>query len=442
MDKQWRNDIGLAAAFLALEFGWAMLVPEQRSLDGIGALLLIAGAVPLAFRRFAPLAALLAHAVVVLPYHAQEYPHEAVVPSTMVLLYAVARYGNRRRTALVMLGIVTVAVLGIVLSSMGGENSLVQALGATGWIVVACIAGEAVRLQHAYLAEAVDRAERAERSRDEEARRQVAEERLRIARDLHDLLAHTITVIQVQSGVAAHLLTERHAEPDTVVAALDTISAACVDARAELAATVGVLRADGPESRGPLPSLAQVPALAEHAEAAGSTVEFVSTGPSRPLAPTVEMVGYRIVQEALTNVAKHSSATRVEVRLDYHADRLTVRIADNGHAPSGDSRESATPATGFGVRGMTERAAAIGGTLTATAGAAGFTVIAELPVAASADMRRATAVDRAPVADGAGFVDGEEPADRAEPAGDEHAASRSNGAQHRTSADENAGAAS
>ncbi|MEV6562386.1 sensor histidine kinase [Nocardia sp. NPDC051756] len=233
----------------------------------------------------------------------------------------------------------------------------------------------------------MDRAERAERSRDEEAHRQVTEERLRIARDLHDLLAHTITVIQVQAGVAAHLLAERKAEPATVIAALDTISAACVDARAELTATVGVLRSAVAEPRAPLPTLAQLGALAEPLEAAGVAVRVHRTGRVRALAPAVELVGYRIVQEALTNVAKHSGASAARVDLDYADDRLTIRVTDNGRGTAstttglGSSHEIASITTGFGIVGMTERAEAIGGSLTAAGTSGGFVVTADLPLA-------------------------------------------------------------
>ncbi|WP_194819436.1 sensor histidine kinase [Nocardia sp. XZ_19_385] len=373
--SHWWTDGLLAAALLIAELIAATLIPSSRPLDGFGALLLILATAPLAARTYAPVPVLIAHLATAIPYHANEFPHEAIIPATIVALYTAARHGNRRRTAVMVAAVLTFGLGGILMSGEDSENIALQAFGAIGWIVLACVAGEAVRLHRAYIAEVLDRAERAERSRDEEARRQVAEERLRIARDLHDLLAHTITVIQVQAGVAAHLLTERQAEPATVLGALDTISGACADARAELSATVGVLRTPGSEARGPLPALAQVHSLAALAEAAGVTVEFETTGPARRLTPTVEMVGYRIVQEALTNVAKHGCADHTTVRLEYHPDRLVIRVSDDGRGSS-----NATP--GFGIRGMMERAEAIGGTVLAEGSAKGFTVTADLPVAA------------------------------------------------------------
>lgn len=354
------------------------ILNAPRPLDALGVLLLSAATLPLLLRRRAPLAVLIAHLTAAIPYHASEFQHESIVPATVVALYTASRYGTRRRTLVIIAGTVTFGVAGIIMSQTGGENVAVEAFGALGWIVLACVAGEAVRLQQAYVAEALDRAERAERTRDEEARRQVAEERLRIARDLHDLLAHTITVIQVQAGVAAHLIVEGQADRETVTAALDTIADACADARAELTATVGVLRAPTDEPRGPLPTLAQLPVLAEPAEAAGATVRFTTSGAVRPLPPTVEMVGYRIVQEALTNIAKHANAARAEVNLDYRPDRLVIAVTDNGRGAPDDAR----PARGFGIRGMLERAEAIGGVVETSHTGQGFTVRADLPITA------------------------------------------------------------
>ncbi|MFE6925977.1 sensor histidine kinase [Nocardia sp. NPDC057663] len=376
MDRRWRTDAMLTAAVLAVESVLARVLAEQRPLDIVGAILLVSSTLPLVARRRAPLAALAVHIGISLIYHSMEYPHEAVFPATMVALYTVAAYGNRRRTALVIVVVVLLGVGGMLASPELHENLALQAFGATGWIVLSCVAGEAVRLHRAYLGEVLARAERAERSRDEEAERRVAEERLRIARDLHDLLAHTITVIQVQAGVAGHLLAEGHAEPAVLGAALDTIGAACADARAELGATVGVLRAPGGDSRSPLPTLEQIPVLADTVAAAGVEVTTSSTGRVRPLSPTVELVAYRIVGEALTNVVKHAGAHSVRVVLAYHDSCLVVTVADDGRG-----RRSTTP--GFGIRGMTERAEAIGGTLRATSTPTGFTVIADLPLANS-----------------------------------------------------------
>ncbi|MEU8894261.1 sensor histidine kinase [Nocardia sp. NPDC048505] len=372
--RAWWGDGTLAVLLLVAELVAAPLLPGFREFDALGAALLAAATLPLAARTYAPVPVLAVHLMAIIPYHTAEFPHEAVIPATIVALYTVARFGNRRRTAVMVVTVLFFGLAGILMSGEQDENIAIEAFGAIGWIVLACVAGEAVRLHRAYIAEVLDRAERAERSRDEEARRQVGEERLRIARDLHDLLAHTITVIQVQAGVAAHLVTERQADQRTVLAALDTITGACADARTELAATVGVLRTASTEARGPLPALAQIHALAALAESAGVAVEFATTGPARRLTPAVEMVGYRIIQEALTNVAKHGCAEHTTVHLAYHPDRLVIRVSDDGTGTT-------DPAPGFGIRGMRERAAAIGGTVRVAGSPTGFTVTADLPVA-------------------------------------------------------------
>ncbi|MGX1808056.1 sensor histidine kinase [Nocardia sp. NPDC055321] len=385
MNRRWLADAGIVGLILIGQLVAADLIPQDRPFTAGGAVLVVLMTLPLLGHRRFPLPVLITHFAVALPYHYLEFPHEAVFPSSALALYTVARHGNRRRTAIVTATVAGMAVAGIMLSRSEGENSALAAFGAFGWIVLACVAGEAVRLQRAYIAEVLDRADRAERSRDEEARRQVTEERLRIARDLHDLLAHTITVIQVQAGVAGHLLAASETDSGTVGKALETISDACTDARAELLATVGVLRspaggADAPgSSREPLPALARVRVLAEPAEAAGVTVEFVIDGRSRELPPTVEMVGYRIVQEALTNVAKHADATLATVRLDYRVDGLVIRVRDNGAGTRGSGMHGT--AHGFGILGMCERAEAIGGTVSAADTGDGFEVTAVLPCA-------------------------------------------------------------
>jgi signal transduction histidine kinase len=361
------------AAGLIIAWRW----PGTRHLDAFGVALLFVAALPLAVRERWPVPVLAVNVLAATLFHAADYSHLAVALSTMVALFTVAAEGNRRRTVLVAATVLTIA--GTIISFVPHHmNPSVLAMVNGGvWILGAVAAGEAVRLHRANIAEAIDRAERAERSRDEEARRRVAEERLRIAHDLHDLLAHTITGIQAQAGVAEHLLAEGLADRGKVASALAAITAACDDARGELTATVGVLRRAALSRRDPLPRLDQVRALAEPAQAAGVSVDFVERGERRTLPPTVEMVAYRIVQEALTNVAKHSGARRATVTLDYRQDRLELDITDDG-ARAGDRPDD--PAGGFGIRGMAERAAAIGGQAQAGAVPGGFRVTASLPV--------------------------------------------------------------
>ena len=382
----------------------AELWPGMRHLDVFGLVLLSAAALPLAVRERWPVPVLAVNILASVPFHANNYAHASVAPATMVALFTVAAGGNRRRTVLAGAAVLTTAGIGVFVVPHHDERPALAAVSVAGWIVAALVAGEAVHLHDAYIAEILDRAERAERAREENARQLVTAERLRIAHDLHDLLAHSITVIQVQAGVAGHLLAEHLADADKLATSLEAITTACVEARRELAATVGVLReSDLSESEcGPLPGLNQLRALAEPAEAVGVSVDFVEQGESRALPPTVELVAYRIVQEALTNVAKHSGARRATVALGYRPYRLDLDVTDDGATTNGAATGGAAngaaangagtngagtnggraglAATGFGIIGMAERAAAIGGKVTAGAVPGGFRVAATLPV--------------------------------------------------------------
>jgi signal transduction histidine kinase len=368
--RRWIINAGLVAVLLGAGFVISARWPGPRHLDWLGAALLVAAAVPLVARERWPLGVLAMNVAASIPFHANDFSHVAVAPTTMVALFAVAAQGSRRRTLLLGAAVLGIVAVGIFVVPHQEAPTPLAVLGVVGWILVALVAGEALRLHRAYLAEAIDRAERAERSRDQEARRQVAEERLRIAHDLHDLLAHSITAIQVQAGVAAHLLAEGQAGPARLAGVLEAITAACDDARGELTATVGAL-----SERGPLPNLDQLRTLAEPAEAAGVTVEFAVRGARRPLPPAVQLVAYRIVQEALTNIAKHATARHAEITLDYRPDRLDLTVTDDGTGADDGSRPH-----GFGIRGMAERAAAIGGQAHAGACQGGFRVTATLPV--------------------------------------------------------------
>ena len=186
-------------------------------------------------------------------------------------LYALAVAGPPLRTFLMVP--VVVGLMVAVMSTLGKPHIVGEMLQSAGWIVAVPVAGEVVRIHRNYVAAIMERAERAERTREEEAARRVAEERLRIARDLHDLLAHSITLIGVQTSVAAHILV---ADPDrldrtAVAGALDAIAETCREARSELRTTLRVLRADANE---PLPSLAGIPALTRTAEATGAQVQL------------------------------------------------------------------------------------------------------------------------------------------------------------------------
>jgi signal transduction histidine kinase len=244
---------------------------------------------------------------------------------------------------------------------------------------------DAVRNRRAYVAAVEERARRAEESREQEARRRVGDERLRIARELHDVLAHHIAVINVQAGVAGHLL-ER--QPAQAREALDHVRAAARSVLSEMQAVVTVLREPGesPDAADipiePVPGMSQIGALIDGFRGVGLTVETVVSGRPHALPPAVDLVAYRAVQESLTNVGKHAMNAAVTVQLDYRPDSLTVTVANAGTGQASRAAGHAMGSTaGFGLIGMRERVHSVGGQLRAGPTAdGGFLVTITLPL--------------------------------------------------------------
>jgi signal transduction histidine kinase len=238
------------------------------------------------------------------------------------------------------------------------------------------------RIWQLHLREVEQRAEEAERTRDEAARRRAMEERLRIARELHDSLTHSISVIQVQAGVAVHLARKRG---EDVPPALLAIQEAGADAVRELRATLGVLRNEEDGS-----GLGQLDNLVARARAAGLPVTITVTGAERPLPPDVDQAAYRIVQEALTNVSRHAGHACASVHLHYTPETLSIQVDDDGKGPDISTVTSTVTSTGtrpsgpgLGLVGMRERVSALGGRLSAgPRDGGGFGVRAELPARA------------------------------------------------------------
>ncbi|WP_344775373.1 sensor histidine kinase [Nocardioides panacisoli] len=243
---------------------------------------------------------------------------------------------------------------------------------AAGWLASAGVAVVAGLQWRAYVREVESRAEEAERTRDEVARRRAVEERLRIARELHDSLTHSISVIKVQAGVAAHLARKNGEQPSDALLAIEE---AAGEAVRELRSTLDVLRRDEDLNAS---GLDRVPALVERVRSSGLPTTLSVRGEVRALPTEVDQAAYRVVQEALTNASRHAVDATASVEIVYGRGSLTVRVEDDGRG----SRPSAVP--GYGLIGMRERVTAIGGRLRAEPGDdGGFSVHAELPVAAS-----------------------------------------------------------
>jgi signal transduction histidine kinase len=298
-----------------------------------------------------------------------------VLGAPVVALYTLAEAEDRRRS-LMIAGLLVFAIgafhtLGKPARFLGPENIALVALGG-----LAVAAGEAARNRRAYLAEVVARAEDAERDREAEARRRVTEERLRIARDLHDSVGHHLALINVQAGVAGHVMTTA---PAPVRETFDQIRQRSRAALEELKDTVGLLRRPGDPAAPvePAVGLAALDDLVATFERSGLRIERGGE-PGGPLPWATDLTAYRIIQESLTNVCKHVGAVEVRLTLRREAGALTVIVENDG--PPGSPQ--AGPADVHGIVGMRERAAAIGGSLLAgPRPAGGFRVAAVLPAA-------------------------------------------------------------
>ncbi|WP_406045180.1 sensor histidine kinase [Micromonospora sp. NBC_00898] len=354
--------------------------PSTHALDAAGCLLLIVAASALAARRASPVPATVVATAAFLVYYGRDYPVPvlAALPAT-ITIYTLASLSYRWPAVAATAALSVGKLVAGWVRSGDPLHSVPEMLWVSGWLVAILIWGEVTRHRRAYLHEVHQRAIDAERTREEAAQRRADEERLRIAQELHDTLTHAISVVNVQSSVALHLL---HRKPELIEPALLAISEASLEAMRELRATLGVLRvADTAEP----PSLAQLPLLAARFERSGLRVRLHVRGETRPVPPNTERAVYRMVQEALTNTARHAAPATVDVELTYQPARLDLRVDDDGPG-------AAAPVTeGYGLRGMRERAAALGGTVaTASRPGGGFQVHASLPLEHPAPAEDAT----------------------------------------------------
>ena len=310
--------------------------------------------------RFAPFAVLAVVVTALAIYLARDYPGGPVYVSLFAALYVVAL--QRPTRVALAAGVVSAGVLVLVGEIADTGPGLVHLIF-VGWAAASVFLGQAVRNRREYVRALEDRAEQLERSRDEEARRRVAEERLRIAQDLHDSVAHSMATINVQAGVAAHLL-DRH--PDRAAEALRAVKEASGEVLDELAALVGVLRVDtdGRDVRHPTPGAGDVGRLVEASRLAGVGVELHDQADLGHVRQPVGVALYRIVQEALTNVARHAGqgATAVVSIEGQPGDALRLSVVDDGQ---GAPPAAARAGVGVGVVGMRERAESTGGELEA-----------------------------------------------------------------------------
>jgi signal transduction histidine kinase len=337
---------------------------------GATLLLVAVACLVLAWRRRWPVAVLAVSAAAVSVYSLLGYVNGASLVAPVLALYAVATQVSVRRAVLA-----AVATLAALMTATAVNNPFGHISGGgfdllPGMVAAALFAGIAVANRRAYVASMLDRAE-------QEGRRRVDEERLRIARELHDVVAHTMATINVQAGVAAHVLSSR---PEAAAESLQAIKAASKEGLRELRAILNVLRqADDADPTQPAPGTAQLEPLVAGARRAGLETTFTVTGAPVPLPAAVDLTAYRIVQESLTNAIRHAGPATAAVSLVYHHDEVCIDVTDTGRGQPA----TAAPTGGHGLVGMRERAAAVGGVVeTGPAPAGGYRVAARLPLGA------------------------------------------------------------
>lgn len=339
--------------------------------------LAIAASAVLVLRRRAPTVALVLSGGLVLTLFAVDRAAGTIaVVAPAAALYSLALVRGRGH---IVVGAVVAAAAVIVadtfLAGHNGHGLTLQTLGHAALVAVPVLAAEALRNHRSYVRLLLERLELAERTREEEARRRAEQERLRIARDLHDVVAHTLTTINVQAGVAKHLLQR---DPGHAEGALATIESASHEALQELRAVLGILRetGDGDAPLDPAPSLADIDGLIEQAREGGVDIDLQVEGERPERVPdAVQLAAFRIVQESLTNSRRHAPGTATSVVIGYRPDRLMLTIenaAANGH----------NAASGTGILGMRERAVALGGTLDVGSEEGRFCIAADLPYGA------------------------------------------------------------
>ena len=369
-------DSALAALVLfAVSLQWIFPDEGDDRLTWQGWLIGAATAVPLVWRRRAPFATACAVSMATPAQAVYHAPPPDVMYGGMVVLYTMAALGKPWHRRAMLVG----WLLGVSLTMAHKEDPqpfeyafhLLSVVCAYGFGVLA-------RVQRAYTAELEDRALRLERERAADTARATAQERARIARDMHDILAHAVSLMVVQAEAGPVVV---RSDPARAEAAFDAIATTGRDAMTQLRRILGVLKQEEREAgprRLPQPGLAALPGLVRRVgESAGLRVELRVTGEARPLPPDTEVAAYRIAQEALTNTVKHAYASCAAVGLDWAEDAVTLTVTDDGRGPTGPG------GGGHGLIGVRERAAACGGEAVTGAGPdGGFRVLVRLPLVA------------------------------------------------------------
>jgi len=340
---------------------WAEVEIGQRSLGGLGWFLVIAMNIPTVWRRTAPVVALWATVAITMPFWILDYPDDPAGPNLLVLIYSLAAHAGRPRSVRHFWGAFALMTGVLVAGAISSQDDLPWFAVPTNVIIFGTvwILGDNLRTRRQYLAELEEKAARTEQQQAAEAERAVAEERTRTARELHDVVAHSMSVMVVQAGAARRVIDQNPAQASEALAAIEETGR---ESLTEMRRVLGVLRGNEDLAElAPAPGLEDFDRLLQHCDEAGLPVELVVTGAVRRLAVGLEMNAYRVVQESLTNSLKHAGPASAVVHLNYLADALEVSVTDDGRGAAAQPSSQG----GQGLVGMRERVEAYGGELNA-----------------------------------------------------------------------------
>jgi signal transduction histidine kinase len=373
--QTWVVDGALAVLFTLAVLGIShRLGPDEhgRALDTLGYACIVVAGGSLTFRRRLPLTVLGVSSLAMVVYAARSYPGGPVYVAPVIAMYTLATLTPRRVwVPSVLVSVGAISIVGAIWANDTGTSWF--HLVYFTWGIAAGFVGDGVRLRREHVLAVEERSRHLEETREQEGRRLVAEERLRIARELHDVVAHSLASINVQASAGAHVAASH---PDQAQAALLAIKSASKEALDELRLTLGTLRShDENAPRAPAPSLTRLDELVERTRRAGLPVTIVVEGRAAPVPAPVDVAAYRIVQESLTNALRHAGPALATVRIAYLDDAIEIEVTDDG---LGSLAFNASP--GHGIAGMRERAHGVGGSLDAGAvRGGGFRVHAILP---------------------------------------------------------------
>jgi len=372
------GSLGLLLAIVSLIALLPMAQASRQDPDVWCVTLILLMTLPVAYRRIAPDFVMMTTGAATVAYYILGYPDTLAAIGTLIALYSVAAHGNRKIAVQALIGTAIGLSVSVLVTDPGGFTLQILVsnyiIYGTAWVI-----GDNVRTRRAYTHELEARAERLERERETKSREAVIDERRRIAREMHDVVAHSVSVMVVQAGAARRIL---ESKPSQSRDALESIETTGRQALAEMRRLTGVLRREEDADKTPQPGLGYLEKLIEQTREAGLPVEVTVQGNPYELPQGADLSAFRIVQEALTNSLKHAGPSHATVCITYSSGKIELRVTDDGHGAA--QRLSNGSDGGHGLVGMRERVAMFGGELkTGPLPGGGYEVRATLPLETS-----------------------------------------------------------